>query len=734
MSVSWDNFIYDPNTPNFSATQNTTKGTVTNRKGRYMFRTDVDTSQSPCYSFIGGDHMPICTNTEIEFGSQVALYFQDPPGSTDPGNCVVTCAESQCVTIDAPSTCTLGMYGTSTTKSTILGQNCGPGPNFSTDPGDIWVNCGYSFDYTVPIMPDMTLNNVWLNWVTDVYTGLIPSTANATRFRDHSVVYAYTNDLFNKMYSTGYYGTGSGNDLLQNLYNKSFSDYLSGLYEIFSGSLNSLYPTDVTPGIVNILTEQNQNTTFLTLPQIRFVNNSYYIDLTVGHLQYQEYKTINDWGAYISNLLFGLLQDSQATIQNGTSAPTATPNPVITVVSDIPLYFDFIQSVITGTSSANTVPIGGRITVEIVYWSPMLFVYAQQFFPNIQFTSNTYDCLNFIGNYGMLPNVCPTSLPIQTILAQYCGVQYNPPPFVPSSVANSVFLLNNNGDCLCYNSKIQSASQYRPGDTDAMCFDLNCSDEVRQAFGLSDSDCKKSCGIVQDWFDNENPADQPMDGAFLDKGRYKNICGKDIVQYVDTRKLIPSVLIGGIIISVFVGLLVFSICRHMELGTIPTILLTTVICSVFLGLFIFVAFDFVGTPEVEQGPPIKFVCRSKYTHTNIPTQFCDRIFNTECITDANCSSTCTCESGTCVNRDGEQRKSTEKTVKEYNLPILITGGIMVLLFPIVLMYLYRDYHFPVEYGTYLTGLILLDIVLLVFIVKLGYTKRTETVFLGTCGQ
>src|SRR3990167_5373057 len=253
---TWSNFSFDPNTPNVIAQQNMNNAEVTQYTTDSVVKWSLG-SECPENYFQSCPYGP--RQTPCNDDKDILIVVNGVSNATMDTSVPCGCSanvERICETPDTTSMCKLGNNGTGECRgSCAQGTDYGTGPNFSsTNPQNLWIYCDYKQDYNdFFLLPSSEINAGWLDWITDVYLGM-GSNSNANRIRDSHVVYAYIVDLFNKMYSDGYYASDyNSNDLQRNLYTMSFTSYLSELVGIYQIALQtSLYPV-VTPEIVNIL-------------------------------------------------------------------------------------------------------------------------------------------------------------------------------------------------------------------------------------------------------------------------------------------------------------------------------------------------------------------------------------------------------------------------------------------------------------------------------------------------
>lgn len=631
----------------------------------------------------------------------------------------------------------------------------------SSDASSGWVICNYNYDFSTYAYqnPSNSIYN-FSEWLNDIFSSGSPSAPQGMdiiaklRIRDSNVLYALIFDFYNQIYNTGFYMTApmgtnlfSSFDFLTQGFQPFISNYIDSTQGYFSQVYQGNIPDELMQCIINVLIPPKpiQNTTN---------PDTYYILLNFTWTQYNDFLNSSDQAGYINNCMNFLLRDSQAEFQNMTSGgqwTTGGPsfiNPNVNSFCAIQLIdkngqqnyqvvLDIVPSEWNAENYGNCLFGTAQVLAEVNTWSPMLVAYFTSLNSTISFSKNTCQVIASQCGEGCIekstiPTGCFSTLctdpnSCKETLANYCSLVYDPPNNILSSETDNLLVTNNNSNCLCYTSTLPPAINYTPGNLAAMCFDSNCNPSLRGDFGLDDSTCSKYCNTVWGWMNSTNPATQSQNQEYMDWVRFKTICGDNFKPYTPSS-LNKSVLISGILVSILIIALIFSICKHLQISQVKMWILIVVFFLFFLGITIFLSKDLAGLSSCDGK---NFVCTSKITKKNIPKEFCNFVLNCECESDQDCPGNCVCASTTCKPQTGS-RPYKNVTVRQSNIPLATTCISLGIIIPTTLIYLHDDYHWKIDKKYFSLFVISLGIVLICIGLYAIFKKATQQIFTSAC--
>ena len=392
-----------------------------------------------------------------------------------------------------------------------------------------------------------------------------------------------------------------------------------------------------------------------------------------------------------------------------------------------------------------------EITATVSVWSPMLVVYFQAYNSTIKFSPDVCTEISaHAGSQSPYSSTIPPSCfeadcaslalrPQQGVSSKnnckqdimtYCDIAYSPPPYTSRTETDKYLLTNNNTACYCYTSVLPPVNQRNPGNPGGMCFDSACSNstvDVRALFGLTDNVCKGYCQEVYDWL-HATGSDQPGNANELDAQRFSTICGTNFQPYTSATWN-TSIIVIGLVTTVLVGLLIFSICKYKAYSTTKTTVLIIAGCILLLGLTFFFGKDMAGIfGGCVNG---NMTCKSRISKIKIPTSFCTFQINCECQSDEDCPGSCVCASGSCAPLNGS-RPTKVIQERKVNIIILVITIISLIVLPLIIIYLHRDYHWNISKGLFSGILGAFIIIPLVYVIYLIFKKYNKTVFTGPC--
>ena len=663
------------------------------------------------------------------------IYYMEQ-SHRDGGQSICLCGvsvEVSCGIFDPIKSCTLGKNGTGVCRGKSI-QNTDWGViNPQQSDKQLWIYCTYAFPFDPTFIATPYSGNdllAFVGWLTDVYNNI---TSEQTRIRDTNVIHGLVYDIFNQMYSTGIYANANipngfqAVDIMNSTYfQEYFSTYKNMYYTSGISPITKLYEGKVSPAIDTIINNA------CSLPTVEYNPASYAYILTM-YVNSDQYQNIQENGEnVITQFLSSLFRDNQSQIMNGNS-PIPQPEMKISLINMQQVVLDtqtlFVSTQYsTWTPTSTTFFVNGIANVQILGWTPCLYMY---------FAKNGIDmrnmCDTFTQNIGMIPLVCMGGCDdskCSQVLSANCQIYYQP----PSYTQENLFLTGNNNYCMCYNSGVQPAQLFSQGNVDAMCFDKNCPADMINTFGLNNQTCAGACSTVQGWITNNDPSLQPADYSAFNSQKYENLCGPINSASIEKRSINISVLLTGLLCTFLFCVLAFSIGKHAELSGINLSIVVVWVFLVFIGISVFLGYDLNGEPILyKNGDEIKFKCESKITKTKIPSQFCKFQYDTQCIQDSDCGLNCFCSGGTCISKVGTQ-SYTDKSVANPNIPMIVTCCVIFIILPIILIYLYRDYHWPINIYVYSAGIIIISVISLVFLSIFAFSKTTKREYHNICTE
>jgi hypothetical protein len=617
--------------------------------------------------------------------------------------------------------------------------------------------CLYNYDYSnYSHIQSVNLSN----WITDIFQGTNTSAPQGmdkvakTRIRDTNFLYATILDFYNQIYSTGFYQNNPGSQFVNIPFLQGYDGFVQQIVDNLYVPLETIYGGPMPSAIKNIFSE------VLTLPKPTQNGDKYSLSFQFSYSQYKAYLTATDQVAYLNNTINSLLRDSQGTMSTATPKNTWKPNgpglvnPTVDFVSAIQLVdnagnpsYDLTSNIDPNTFTPANYPnyIFGtvQITAQVSVWSPMLVVYFQVFDSSITFDQPT--CQLIAQSAGInSPN--GSTMPVgcfqqdcdtgnenacKQAVTSFCQINYNPPPYVSSTFTEQYLITQNYVNCTCYTSHLPPNTQEYAGNPAGMCFDQNCNvNDFRSYFGLTDTVCQQYCNQAWQWFNSPDPTQLTAAPQNMDWTRYNNICGQNYTPLTPAT-INKDVLISGIVISVLVGMLVFSFLKHRKSGTTSIVISVVLTVCIFLGLTGFLSRDLAGISDCENK---KFVCLSRITKKPIPEQFCNYKSVCECELDSDCASStsnCVCVSGICTPQVGTRKTKVIK-VRNPNVILIVLGFITGIVLPLTLLYLYEDYHWGISKKVFIPIVLFLGLASISYATYLIFAKRNETVLDGPC--
>lgn len=668
-------------------------------------------------------------------------------------------------TLDGASTCSLGSngYGMCSNPTGSSGNTCVYQKNWDRQPTDPpnsgTVNCLYSYNW-----PNYSLSNPQngalqlVKWLKDIYNGTsasapqgLNSSIITSNVRDGSFIYAALLEFYNSIYSYGYYANPKSQNpflTVDFMQSANLSIYINTL--INTVSIQALYPNLTFPSsLINYLTS------LLTLPVPSQNGDAYYLTFRLPSIIAEYYNNLSDQNqiSLLETFLNNILRDNLGSLiinnVSITPAPPSLSNP--TTLNSIWIELASPSNPTTNYTTViadNPYPnVGGippdysmfavcQVQAQVVGWSPMLIAYFSNLYPNTNFSPNV--CSNITQQTSLVPAICMANAEnndfnqYMQYMTNFCSVVYNPPSFTVREKVEKTILYSNSPSCLCYNSGLLPQGQDPTTIRNAaICFDKNCTDRIRQALNLSDTTCASDCSQVCSWLSNPDPSTQPKNPKALDETRFTQLCGTECV-YNKPSTFNGYVLGIGLSLTLLLSLLTFSLGMHAMWST-PTIVMAIItMVLIFVGITVFFSVDLTGSGRCGGNDNKEFNCYSKITKIKIPSSFCKATFACECESDDDCKPGCNnCQSSVCLPNTGIRPTKTIK-VRKVNTTLIVIATLIALFLPIVLIYLYEDYHWPINIYIYSGFVVLISLVPLILALYTSFKPQDEVVFDGAC--
>lgn len=750
--MSWSEINFDIFTPKVYGTMTTTNmiynDIVSHTEIKYCpIQGSCESETCDIKNCISSPSFTGCTNN-----LNIVYYFDTNACETPSG--IPTCAISRaynCGTFQSQQTCTLGTNGVGdclngTCIEAIPNNPTGANwsslsiPN-STTSG--WVICEYNYDFS---KLSYETYQEYANWLNAIWTGQGNSSApngmdpsSRPRIRDTNFAYACVSDFYNQIYNTGFYSSNPASNNFSNY------DFLSNSIQKYIQNItvnlgNMVFGT--TPIPTNL---QNAITSACVLPSIIQNGDQYNIVMNLSYSQMLEAKAGN-LNSYIQNCLNTLLKDASGVmLQNGENVNISLPtfiNTYLTTYSAIQLIdgngnasYGLVSNIEPG--SYNSAYYNGfifaycQVSSVIQSWSPMLVMYAVLTNPSLTFSQTA--CSTISTQIHTIPLKCYETCGTNCLqnIDNYCTISYTPPNNINPVLAQQTLFLDSSDQCHCYNSFLVPAGQTPSiGNFASMCFANSCDSKMKQMFGLTDQDCAQYCQEVGNWAEN-NDMREPSDFNIPD---FNRICG--YIPQAQPLSYNSSVLSTGIVMTILMSMLTFSICKHKNYGTFKTTLFVFIVFAIFSALTGFFTRDLAGTgfcSSINTNDfKYKFVCQSRLSKINLPSYFCNYQEACECVSNSDCPTGCNiCASTFCIPESGS-RQTQVVSKSRPNVIMIIFSVISCVILPIVLIYLHDDNHWILSKKTFSVIAIVIGIIGLIFTIVQATKKYSQTEVVGSC--
>ena len=266
-----------------------------------------------------------------------------------------------------------------------------------------------------------------------------------------------------------------------------------------------------------------------------------------------------------------------------------------------------------------------------------------------------------------------------------------------------------------------------------MCFDKNCTTELKNYYRLNDGTCKDFCANVYTWTHApQNDQNRSANPGALDETSYNRICSSyNPLSDTGTANYNFTVLICSITVFLLITALIFVFCKYKKVSDPITILLSIGILILFAVLTYYLTTLLNGQSkcDYENKRPVCMLNTNKIS-LEIPLQFCPVILNCECLQTSDCKNGCVCSSGTCTPQTGN-RKLDSQSQTTTSIPITTAITISAVTLPLLL------YYFLSLYDVYAPLYVLFPVSIVLWLVLFFLVARKTSdvqVLVGECNN
>jgi hypothetical protein len=523
-----------------------------------------------------------------------------------------------------------------------------------------------------------------------------------------------THFWFQKLYETDHFDyISSGEDTRSQI----FTSILSSYYEVFE-KLDLDKWSDPVKNLLN---------SYMTIPQVVKNDDSIGLNIPLSYHQYLDFSKSSNKPGVISKYLAYMLNDSDSKYPNKEDH-LKNIIPEFKINNNLPTSVNGIEIdpktfKVTASQNKSWDYIGENrnmfvltynISVTITKWTAMLMVLVLRQYKDgedlpVIISDKMKEDTNFLPLLTYKTNCNESNIKDNeelclNMIKNNCGAHHfiKPGNYSVADINDNLFVGDAKGGsniCQCYNSLLQPVINREGGNITAMCFDKSCDKNAISLFNLNNELCRTNCNQITDWMQNHDKND-PGAGAnpaYLDKTKYRTICGSDFKPFVNksfnisfTTYLVSSGL--GILLILYAYLYMSKAHRN------NVILIMSIVSLVVVGLIIFLSIDIIGNPTCSGDKyPKASVCKSKITKIKIPNDFCDFLSPCECINDNDCAGDCICINSTCVPESGDSAYTqTQNGYIIYwrlvsSISLLIIGAILFILS----LYVFKNYMLSV---------------------------------------
>ena len=245
---------------------------------------------------------------------------------------------------------------------------------------------------------------------------------------------------------------------------------------------------------------------------------------------------------------------------------------------------------------------------------------------------------------------------------------------------DDVFLTSEAEDCVCISSSGIAPVDYSVDDKERIqtniCFNKKCTsgdqkirNRLKRIYKLNS--CTDHCSTMYEWLTYSEPHDPKL----VDNVAYKKACNAD---YKPDEGLAFNVrvLISGIAIIV----LSVGVIASGNLSQRVKVLLSSIVFIILASLTVYLTQDLAGSSWTDE-TTYKNMCRSKFSHIKIPTEFCSTYEDSECLSNKNnCDANTNCYGG-CLNticQPGQgQARGKETLFQTRYFPVLLSVSALI---------------------------------------------------------
>ena len=332
------------------------------------------------------------------------------------------------------------------------------------------------------------------------------------------------------------------------------------------------------------------------------------------------------------------------------------------------------------TPTPTRVKIGRTARVYVKKWSPMLYYYFTQMGvkssdldklkTNIEqdISQSGVKILQYVRDLNQNDYI--------NALQNNCGTTVSDDD---SHSFDNVFLTSEADDCACVSSDMApfdySGAKGERIKTN-ICFNKKCTtgdqkirDRLKKIYKLQS--CTDHCSTMYEW----TRSSQPVDPTLVNNDAYKKACNAD---YKPDEGLAFNVrvLISGIAIIV----LSVGVIASGNLSQRVKVLLSSIVFIILASLTVYLTQDLAGSSWTDE--TYKNMCRSKFSHIKIPTEFCSTYEDSECLSEkeGSCEANTNCYGGcsqTICQPGLGQTRGKETLVQTRYFPVLLSVSALI---------------------------------------------------------
>lgn len=576
-------------------------------------------------------------------------------------------------------------------------------------------------------------------------------------FRNFNIVYAIILDFYNQLYKSeiDFLDKSSVDDMRDNILQQYETNI--NLIETFCArnedcsSSTPTFTSSCTPPIEQTLCGYpstclnkllSSTKSLIKEPDVDYTDNNFRFIFDMSYLQYKSLYTSNvtveDNVQFFLNQFFKddqglLIKDGKTYVPENSEFELVNIEINIATMGYEGMSVDIIKSEKYKTEIIKSTDIPKRyyfttatVTVNVKKWSPMLLLYFTNKNTSLVYTSSM--CQSIFTDTSLVPSYClnqsceRSKQECVNDTKKYCPITYVFPSFINSITQSGKIVNKDISNCKCYYTKLLPISKSNKDESHkyGICFSSDCDQTDLDIFGVTPLDCRKGCSEVDIWVNTTDPIERSERASLLSKEKFDSICGKDYKSPYNPPSYNLSVVILGIIVNITIGLHIY----RMNIGMFYKVIFMFILVCIHLYLI----FDLAGRGmcNVDKNNNIGYICQSKISKINIPTDFCEGPeLECECVGRKNdCSKNCQCIDSVCFPPSGKREYKTQE-YKNIDL-IKIMFSIAIILLGITLIFTYKLQNIP--------KIIIYSIMVSVLLFCLIFynTKKYKRVFSSPC--